>query len=89
VVSKKRRRRQIARASAQRRQQRRTLREMRRRRWQAVLTVVLVIVAVAGLAAWIYLDTRKNSTHAGAGVLTGAHYAGLASPGASTSEGVR
>jgi hypothetical protein len=95
VVTKKRRRSQLARASAVRQQQRRSQREVRRRRRQAIVTLVVVVIAVASLVIWIVLDTRgsKDSgasrSGTGAGSSSAAHYAGVSSPRASSSEGVR
>jgi hypothetical protein len=89
VVTKKRRRRQLARASAVRQRERRSQREVRRRRLQAVLTLVLVVVAVAALVTWIVLHTGDQGSGTGATSSSAAHYAGVSSPRASSSEGVR
>ena len=95
MVTKKRRRSHLARASAVRQQQRRSQREVRRRRRQAILTLVVVLVAVAALVTWIVLDTRSSKdtgaarSGTGAGSSSTAHYAGVPSPRASSSEGVR
>jgi hypothetical protein len=93
VVTKKRRRRELARASASRQHERRSQRQVRRRRRQAVLSLVIAVVAVAALVTWIVLDTKHSSkdkeSGTGAPSSSAPHYAGVSSPRASSSEGVR
>jgi ferric-dicitrate binding protein FerR (iron transport regulator) len=53
VVTKKQRRKQLARASARRQQLRRVRRQSRRRLLQVVATILVIGLALAGLAVWI------------------------------------
>jgi hypothetical protein len=66
VVTKKKRRSQLARAAAVRRQEHRAQREARRRRVRMLVTGLLVLAVVVGLAAWI-------ATHRDTGNTAGAH----------------